>query len=64
MIYLLRIFGFAFLIFRPLAKEFFNLTKVFMMARDGIFVECKKRKRKREGRGNSMNERRGREEVR
>jgi hypothetical protein len=43
MTYLLRISGFAFLISRPLAKGFFNLTKVSMMARDGISVECKKR---------------------
>jgi hypothetical protein len=48
MIYLLRISEFAFLIFRPLTKEFFNLTKVFMMTRDEIFVECKKRKKERE----------------
>jgi hypothetical protein len=44
MTYLLRIFGFAFLIFRSLTKEFFNLTKVSMMTRDEIFVECKKGK--------------------
>jgi hypothetical protein len=50
MTYLLRISEFAFLIFRSFTKEFFNLTKVFMMARDEIFVECKKRggRRKKE----------------
>jgi hypothetical protein len=47
MIYLLSISGFAFLISRPLAKGFFHLTKVSMMARDEISVECKKRKRRR-----------------
>jgi hypothetical protein len=48
MTYLLRIFEFTFLIFRSLTKEFFNLTKVFMMTRDEIFVECKKREKKEE----------------
>jgi hypothetical protein len=50
MIYLLSIFEFAFLIFRSLTKEFFNLTKVFIMTRDEIFVECKKRKEERKER--------------
>jgi hypothetical protein len=56
MTYLLRIFEFAFLIFRSLTKEFFKLRKVFMMTRDEVFVECKKREE--EERKNSMNEKR------